>query len=161
MIEVLKLLGQEVIPEHIIIETSGVSDPTLVAHTFQMEAMQAVVEVESIISVVDADQALALKDEFLDLAIRQIQVADLIVLNKIDLTSQGKRTELQTFIIEKAPNARIIETVMGRAPLDLILNTHRFTLDQLPKKQKTTIFRLRHGRIRVAKHLHLWQSEKR
>jgi G3E family GTPase len=113
MTEVLKILGQETIPKHIIIETSGVSYPTLVAHTFQTQAMQGVVEVESVISVVDADQALTLKEEFLELAIRQIQVADLLVLNKIDLASARKKTELKTFVQEKAPNARIIETVMG------------------------------------------------
>ncbi len=131
--EVLNLLRQEAIPEHIIIETSGVSDPTLVAHTFQMQAIQGMVEVESIISVVDADQALSLENEFLELAIRQIQVGDLLVLNKTDLVSPEKKSVLKTFIQSKAPKARIIESVMGRVPIDLILNNSRFDLNQLPK----------------------------
>lgn len=133
MTEVIKLLEQETSPEHIIIETSGISDPTLVAHTFQMQAMQGIVEVESIISVVDADQALSLQNEFLELAIRQIQVADLLVLNKTDLASHKKKTELKAFVQEKAPNARVIEATMGRVPLELILNQARFNLNQLPE----------------------------
>lgn len=136
MTEVLNLLAKESPPEHIIIETSGVSDPTLVAHTFQMQAMQGVVEVESIVSVVDADQALTLEGEFLELAIRQIQVADLIVLNKIDLASAKKQTALKAFIQEKTPNARIIETVMGRVPINLILNEARFNKNQLLETTK-------------------------
>ncbi|GAB5522961.1 MAG: GTP-binding protein [Roseivirga sp.] len=134
--EVLNLLRQEAIPEHIIIETSGVSDPTLVAHTFQMQAMQGIVEVESIISVVDADQALSLENEFMELAIRQIQVADLLVLNKIDLVFPEKKSELKTFIQKQAPKARIIESVMGRIPIDLILNNSRFNLNQLPETRQ-------------------------
>ncbi|MCE7991735.1 MAG: GTP-binding protein [Roseivirga sp.] len=133
MTEVLNLLRQETIPEHIIIETSGVSDPTLVAHTFQMQAIQGMVEVESIISVVDADQALSLQNEFLELAVRQVQVADLLVLNKIDLISTEKKSALKTFIQDKAPKARVIESVMGRVPIDLILNNARFHLNQLPE----------------------------
>ncbi|MGH1383658.1 CobW family GTP-binding protein [Kordia sp.] len=131
MTEVFKLLNQEVVPEHIMIETSGVSDPTLVAHTFQMQAIQGIVEVQSIISVVDADQTLALQNEFLELAIRQIKVADVIVINKVDLASARKKTELTAFIKEKVPNARIIEAIMGRVPLHLILNEARFNPDQL------------------------------
>lgn len=137
MTEVLNLLAKEAPPEHIIIETSGVSDPALVAHTFQMQAMQGVVEVETIISVVDADQAMSLKGEFLDLAIRQIQVADLLVLNKIDLASASKKTALKTFIREKAPNARILEAIMGRVSINLILNEARFDPNQLPENTKS------------------------
>ena len=132
--EVFKLLDQETTPEHILIETSGVSDPTLVAHTFQMQAMQGIVEVESIISVVDADQILSLKDEFLELAIRQIQVADLLVLNKIDLISERKKLKSREFIEKKAPKSRIIETVMARVPLHLIFTETRFDPSQLKQQ---------------------------
>lgn len=135
--EVINLLRQETTPEHIIIETSGVSDPTLVAHTFQMQSIQGMVEVESIISVVDADQALSLQNEFLELAIRQIQVADLLVLNKIDLVSPQKKSALKTFIQDKAPQARVIESMMGRVPIELILNQNRFNLNQLPETTRS------------------------
>ena len=129
--EVLKLFTRAVIPEHIVIETSGVSDPTLVAHTFQMPAVTGMVEVDSIISVVDADQALSLAPEFIELAKRQILVADLVVLNKIDLVSEKKMLNVKQHIKSISSKARIIESVMGQVDVTLVLGTNRFDPNKL------------------------------
>lgn len=124
--EVLKLLAKDSIPEHIVIETSGVSDPTLVAHTFQMPAISGMVEVDSIISVVDADQTLSLAPEFIELAKRQIMVADLVVMNKVDLVSPAIQKRVTNHIQSISPNARIIQSILGRVDLTLLLGTNRF-----------------------------------
>ena len=124
--EVLRLFEKTKIPEHIIIETSGISDPSLVAHTFLMPAMQGVVEVDSIISLVDADQTLALDEQFKDLAQRQIRVADLILINKIDLVHEAKLEKVHEYIKGKVAKTRIIETINGKAPLHVLLGTRTF-----------------------------------
>ena len=124
--EVLKLFENKVVPEHIIIEASGISDPTLVAHTFLMPAMQGVVEVDSIISVVDSEQLLELDEQFKSLAQKQIRVADLILINKIDLVNTAKLKRVHQYVKRLSSKARILETVNSKAPLHLLLGTHSF-----------------------------------
>lgn len=124
--EVLNLLSKEDPPEHIVIETSGVSDPTLVAHTFQMPAVQGLVEVESIISMVDADQLLSLDDDFKDLAHRQIHVADLLVINKIDLVDANRVESVRKYVRSICPKARMTESVLGQVDLEILFGVDRF-----------------------------------
>ncbi|MFK7784345.1 MAG: GTP-binding protein [Crocinitomicaceae bacterium] len=124
--EVLNLLSKNNPPEHIIIETSGVSDPTLVAHTFQMPAVQGLVEVDSIISVVDADQVLTLTDDFKDLAHRQMRIADLLVINKVDLVNAERVESVRKLVRSITPMARVVESVLGRVDVKLLLSLDRF-----------------------------------
>ena len=131
MNEVLNLLTKSVVPEHIIIETSGVSDPTLVAHTFQMPAMQGIVEVDSLISVVDADNILSMDKQVQDLITKQVRVADLIVVNKVDLAGLHQEQEVLAYINRLAPKSRIIKAMHGVVPLHLMLGTSRFTPEGL------------------------------
>ncbi len=123
MKEVLCLLSKETPPEHIIIETSGVSDPTLVAHTFLMPALENLVAVENIITVVDADLALDLDEEYKNLAIRQIKIADIVIINKIDLASDQKRKDLQAHIKNIVPTVRTLETIGGRIPIAVVFGS--------------------------------------
>lgn len=131
--EVLRLFEKKMLPEHIIIEASGISDPTLVAHTFLMPAMQGVVEVDSIISVVDSEQFLDLDHQFKDLAQRQIKVADLILINKIDLINKDKLDRVRSQVKRLSPKARILETINSMAPLHLLLGTHSFDVNNIDK----------------------------
>jgi len=123
--EVLTLLDQpiEVRPEHIIIETSGVSDPTLVMHTFMLPAVQNLVEVDSVISMVDAEQILNLSVEFRELSERQIRVADLVVINKVDLTTKAELQEIYHKLGKLAPRARVLESTYGHVPIELVFNS--------------------------------------
>ena len=136
--EVLRLFEKPIIPEHIIIEASGISDPSLIAHTFLMPAMQGVVEVDSIISLVDADQTLALDEQFKDLAQRQIRVADLILINKIDLVNESKLEKVRQYIKNTVAKTRIIETINGKAPLHVLLGTKTFDSTKTQSSAKGT-----------------------
>lgn len=120
--EVLKLLNKphDQRPERIVIETSGVSDPTLVAHTFMLPAMQSYVDVDSIISVIDAEQVLKQKAECYELIERQIRLADLVVINKIDLINESILEQVRNHVNRLAPQARILESTHGRVPIDLV-----------------------------------------
>jgi G3E family GTPase len=120
--EVIKLCRRERRPEHIVIETSGVSNPLVVAETFLNPAARRFVEPRNVISVLDAELAMSVHTEYRALAMDQIAVADLVIVNKTDLIAPGQLPALRRHIEEISPRARIWETSMGVVPLDLFFD---------------------------------------
>jgi len=116
----LKLLQRPRPPELVIIETSGVSDPVLVANTFLMPELRPVLSLGCILAVVDAERLTALRGEPAVLARRQILAADLVVLNKTDLVDGEELAGVKTHLHGLVPLARILETSRGRIPLELL-----------------------------------------
>ncbi len=130
--ETLALLRRPDPPEYIIVECSGVSDPVSVAQTFMLPELRPMLQVDSILTVVDAEQLKTLKGESAYLAMEQMAVADIILINKIDLVSAAELKALRrewTY-----PQARIIETSFGQAPLELILGVGRFAPERILEK---------------------------
>ena len=129
--ETLKLLRREDPPEYIIIETSGVSDPIAVANTFLMPEVKPLVRLDSILIVVDADHVLTLEEENYALALDQIAVADIVVLNKVDLVTADELEDIKTKVIRRiVPEARILEVTYGQVPLDLVLGVGNYALER-------------------------------
>ena len=120
--EVVRLFRTERIPEHIVIETSGVSNPFVVAETFLNPAARRFVEVRNIISVLDADLAIDAEAEYRARAMEQIAVADLVVVNKTDLVAPEQLSVLRAQIEAIAPRSRIWETSFGVVPLDVVFD---------------------------------------
>jgi len=128
---VLRLLDTETPPEYILIETSGVSDPAAVATTFQIAEVMPLVRLDSVVTVVDAEQFLALEGEDADLSVGQIEFADIVVLNKVDLITDVYRTKVIDEIRRITPGARIIEASYGQVPLELIIGVGEFAPERL------------------------------
>jgi G3E family GTPase len=128
---VLDVLRRPDRPEYLIVETSGVSDPLEVAMTFQ--AINDV-RIDSILSVLDAEQFRSIDERYEVLAFNQIGVADIIILNKIDLVDDAQRQKLHTHIRKIAPKARVIEASYADVPLELLLNAGAFDLDRLASR---------------------------
>jgi G3E family GTPase len=108
-------------PELVIVETSGVSDPIQVANTFLMPELQPVLSLNGILAVVDADQFPSLQGESAELAQVQIKVADMVVLNKLDLVSSEDLANVKARLREMAPGSRILEATRGGVPMKLIM----------------------------------------
>ncbi|MEM6529603.1 MAG: CobW family GTP-binding protein [Chloroflexota bacterium] len=111
-------------PEYIILETSGVSDPLEVAITFRdVPRMSNLVRIDSIITVVDAEQfpRAERENEYAVLVMNQIGMADIIVLNKTDLVSMDDLTALETRINHIMPRSRVFHTTHAEVPLELLL----------------------------------------
>lgn len=119
--EVLRLLSSGERFDRIVIETSGVSDPTVVAQTFLLPDLQGLVDVDGILSLVDASEFLGLAGDHGELAARQVRVADLLLVNKTDLAAPEQVVRLRAHLRREAPRARVLETTHGRAPLELVL----------------------------------------
>jgi G3E family GTPase len=120
--EVIELFGKEKIPEHIVIETSGVSNPFVVAETFLNSVARRFVELRNIITVLDADLAIDEEADYRALAMDQIAIADLVVVNKTDLVAPRQLSVLRQQIEAIAPRSRIWETSRGIVPLDLVFD---------------------------------------
>lgn len=119
-------------PEYILIEASGVSDPGAVALTFVLSAeLRACTRVDTILAMVDTEQFLHLNGRSAMLARRQTALADLLVLNKVDLVSPDALGVVKEMLRDLVPGVRILETTYGRVPLELALSVGRHTLDSL------------------------------
>lgn len=106
-------------PEQIIIEASGVADPAKVAQYGYIPGLR----LDGIIVLVDAE---TIRHKALDkyvgaTVLHQLQGADVLVLNKIDLVSEETRQAVRDWLAGQVPNAHIIEAEQGRVPLTLLL----------------------------------------
>jgi G3E family GTPase len=140
--------------DYIVIESSGISEPIPVAQTFtyideelgvdltkkcRLDTMVTVVDANrfwtdfaSGESLLDRKQAVDETDtrEVVDLLIEQIEFANVILLNKVDLISSEDAKELEGVLKKLNPEAKIIQTTFGQVPLDEILNTHLFDFEK-------------------------------
>ena len=65
-----------------------------------------------------------------DLLIDQVEFADLLVLNKVDLVESAELDRLEALLHKLNPEAQIVRTSFGQVPLDAILNTGRFDFER-------------------------------
>jgi len=120
-------------PERLVIEASGVSDPWAVAETFLLPDIRPLTRLDTIIAMVDAEQVyqeFALQPTYSALIVNQVAVADIVILNKIDLVDAATRTALHEWVRRIVPNARILEAVHAEVPLELLLGS-----DALPHQR--------------------------
>ncbi|RFU70590.1 GTP-binding protein [Peribacillus saganii] len=153
IIEVEKLVHSGDI-DYIVIESTGISEPIPVAQTFtytdetlgidlsefcKLDTMVTVVDANrfwqdfsSGESLLDRKQANDVTDtrEVVDLLIDQIEFADVLVLNKIDLVDRDSVLELKTVLHKLNPEARIIESAFSQVPLSEILDTNLFDFEK-------------------------------
>ena len=135
--EVIRLFERDPLPEHIVIESSGVARPVSVAETFFNPAVQHLVEVQNMITLLDADLVIDDQADYTDLAYSQIAVADLVVINKTDLVPPQRLETVRKKVEAIVPRACIWETTFGKVPLDLIFDDQMSrVMENLPGKNK-------------------------
>ena len=135
--EVIRLFERDPLPEHIVIESSGVARPVSVAETFFNPAVQHLVEVQNMITLLDADLVIDDQADYTDLAYSQIAVADLVVINKTDLVPPQRLETVRQKVEAIVPRARIWETTFGEVPLDLIFDDQMSrAMESLREKNK-------------------------
>jgi G3E family GTPase len=120
----LALVQRDHPPELLIVETSGVSEPSQVANTFMLPEIEHVMALDNILTVVDAEQFPGLlRGEMATLARLQVRDADMVVLNKVDLVNEKDLVAVKALLREVTPGARILEADHGCVPLDLIMGS--------------------------------------
>lgn len=94
--------------ETIIIETSGVSDPLPILNTIRSNfILNRFLSVKSVMTVVDCTRGRALGENYSEAA-RQIAVADLAILSKLDISSEDQANDARAYIKQVNPDARVI-----------------------------------------------------
>ncbi len=94
--------------DYILIETTGIADPGPVAQTFvNIPALQKFVQLDAIITVVDAEQILKQLAD-IEVATDQIAMADFVLLNKTDLVDDAHLGRVGEKIRALNPHTRIL-----------------------------------------------------
>jgi len=123
--------------EYILIETTGLADPSPVAQTFFVdETISNDFALDGIITVVDCkhllQHLLEKKPENTENeAVEQIAFADRILLNKIDLVTEEEKENLKSKIKAINSFAPLIESQYGKINLDTILGINAFNLTKI------------------------------
>lgn len=97
-------------PLRILIESSGVADPTAVAEVIQKTDLSEKLVLSKIITVLDADFWEA-REMFGPLFYHQLEMAHLLLLNKVDLLEKNKISMFLDEIHKLLPNARVLPTI--------------------------------------------------
>ncbi len=149
----VKKLAEEKRFDYLLVESTGISEPMPVAETFTFEdeegeSLSNIAELDTMVTVVDAanfltdfgswddlqDRKIALSDEddrnIVDLLVDQIEFANVIIVNKTDLVPQRQIGLIRKIISQLNSSAVVLESTKSRVPLDRILATGKFKLDE-------------------------------
>jgi G3E family GTPase len=116
------LAGMTPTPDHIIVEASGVADVHVLAQYGNAPGLR----LDGVLVVADAETVRAkAKDKYVAATVqRQLQAADLIILNKVDLVDEATRDTLKVWLQDLVPDARIVATTHCKVPLAVLLGAH-------------------------------------
>jgi G3E family GTPase len=107
--------------DYMVVETTGVADPLPIALTFLGTELQHLTRLDSILTVIDAETFTPAHYDS-EAAFSQIMYGDIMIINKTDLVTPEKITELETYINKQKKGARILRSQQGIVPLPLILD---------------------------------------
>jgi G3E family GTPase len=121
--------------EQVFVESSGLSDPYSIGDIlalFEKMTNQKLQEVKTI-TLVDGSTIYKVIDT-LRLVRRQIEVSDILILNKIDLLTEVEKNDVKKLLGKINPFARLIETTYGKVQLE-VLDYVRINQLDLPKEK--------------------------
>ncbi|MFJ9894287.1 GTP-binding protein [Streptomyces sp. NPDC091280] len=153
LLEEIDRLAREGRFDYLLIESSGISEPMPVAATFAFArddgaTLGEVARLDTMVTVVDALgflPELAAGDDLVergldqyeddertvsDLLMDQVEFADVIVLNKLDLVDEESADRLRAALTRLNPAARVVPAVHGRVRPADVLDTGLFDLER-------------------------------
>ncbi|GGR90937.1 GTP-binding protein [Streptomyces aureoverticillatus] len=153
LLEEVDRLAREGRFDHLLIESSGISEPMPVAATFafprddgatlgdlaRLDTMVTVVDAANFLPELTAGDGLVERglDQYeddertvSDLLMDQVEFADVIVLNKLDLVTAEDADRLTATLTRLNPAARVVTATRGRVDLRHVLGTGLFDLER-------------------------------
>ncbi|MCY4316151.1 MAG: zinc metallochaperone GTPase ZigA [Roseovarius sp.] len=139
--------------DYLLIESTGISEPLPVAATFDFRdedgrSLSDVSQLDTMVTVVDAanliknysstdflkDQGESLGEEdertIVDLLVEQIEFANVVILNKIDLISKDELETVKAIIRGLNAKAKIIKTTLSQVDLGEVIDTGLFDIEE-------------------------------
>ena len=112
--------------DHLLLETSGVSDPGPVLETLKLPGLGEHLRLDAVVTVADASRFAPRLDGSaprceVDATNRQLVRADLVVLNKIDLLSETELRRARACVQREQPSAHVLHSEHGRVAPELLL----------------------------------------
>lgn len=153
LLEQVRALALEERFDYLLIESTGISEPLPVATTFDFRdehdnSLSDVSQLDTMVTVVDASNLVAnysstdfLRDQgeslgegdertLVDLLTEQIEFANVIILNKIDLVSKIELATVKAIIRSLNAKAKIIETTQAKIDVNEVIGTGLFKLEE-------------------------------
>ncbi|MFB6126255.1 MAG: GTP-binding protein [Halolamina sp.] len=140
--------------EHLVVESSGISEPAPVARQFTTGAASAPYELDALVTVVNAETFLDTVSDggevetedvrrtrqgqaeretetrpLSDLLVGQVECADVLLVNKCDLAGEATLSTTEEFLGSLNPEARQLRTVEGQVDVGELLGTGLFDLE--------------------------------
>lgn len=138
--------------DYLLIESTGIAEPLPVAATFDFRdeegaSLSDVARLDTMVTVVDAanllkdysssdlleDRGESLGDDdnrtLVDLLVDQIEFADVIILNKVDIASPETLDAARKVVRALNPEAELIETTKAAVDLKRVVGTGRFDFE--------------------------------
>ena len=138
---VMQVLSRAEQPEYILLEASGVAEPSGIALTFMDDGLRDRIRLDSIMCVVDAEQVFA-APEMMELKLRQVAFADMLILNKVDLVTREEIERIKAWLDDRFHRYRLVEAsrrrrasgdpALGRPVRPLPTRWHTFTRPARP-----------------------------
>ncbi|MEM6811425.1 MAG: zinc metallochaperone GTPase ZigA [Pseudomonadota bacterium] len=139
--------------DYLLIESTGISEPLPVATTFDFRdedghSLSDVSRLDTMVTVVDAANLIKnysstdfLKDQgeslgendertLVDLLVEQMEFANVIILNKIDLVSKEELDTVKAIIRGLNAKAKIIETTLSQVDMKEVMDTGLFDFEE-------------------------------
>jgi G3E family GTPase len=116
LLESIRNIAQEIAPELLLIEPSGVAEISQLLQVLSDPSLDAVISLDSVTTVLDAETFLEYSEPeafglfFLD----QVRSADLIVVNKTDLVGAEVLEEIEARVASLNPAALVLRTEFCR-----------------------------------------------
>ena len=153
LLEQISALARQQRFDYLLIESTGISEPMPVAETFAFLdaegfSLSELARLDTLVTVVDGSHFQALlespdtvaRDDALedtpkrplaDLLIEQVEYANVILVNKLDLIDEPAYQALRAILVGLNPTARIVPMAQGNVELSTILGTRLFDLPSL------------------------------
>ncbi len=116
--------------DYLIVETTGLADPLPVAMTFLGSELRNLTRLDSIITVIDAEN---FDKDLINTEVGKSQIiyGDILLLNKTDLVTKSRLKEIESELKDLKKEARILHAVKGGVALPLLLSVGLFETDNI------------------------------
>ncbi len=116
--------------DYLVVETTGLADPLPVAMTFLGSELRDQTRLDSIITLIDAENC---NDRVFESEVGRSQIiyGDILLLNKTDLVPKERVDALEESLRSIKKDARILHSVKGEVPLPLLMSVGLFESDRI------------------------------